>query len=184
MIRWNLAVGAVLLAAATSYGAEPRLPHQPPPRMAVATIDAQGSLEIAHVVFKPVWETKTKQAVYTVVRVIDGREVPEQRVHTFTYQESHDVPETRVTKIPPGAFWVHRDGELLDAAAAAEALSHSIPIVLNRGNPREQLEPFYLQFFKPGTVIVGIKPEPPTMVPPAAAPAPPAVPPAASPPGA
>jgi hypothetical protein len=146
--------------------------------MALGAIDERGNLAITTLTLKPVYETKTREEPYTIIREVDGRQIPEARVRTWTYQDCHYTRETRVTHVSAGNFWVHQDSKLLDANTAAELLSHSTPIVLARGEPQEQLDPFYLQFFKPGTVIVGMKADPPTAgPPPGPVPVPPATPP-------
>ena len=59
-------------------------------------------------------------------------------------------------KSGPGQYWVFQDGKLLDATAAAKLLNRSTPVVFAQfEKPKERFDPFYLQFFKPGTVIVG-----------------------------
>jgi hypothetical protein len=118
-----------------------------------------GRIHFVYVVIKEVWEMRQRQEPYTVSREEDGRIITENRVRTVAYPVCRYVSENRVDAQADGEFWVYRDGKRLDAATVAEVLSKKTPVVLTEMNqPGERLDEFCLQFFKPGTLIVGLGP--------------------------
>lgn len=132
-VRHALVAVLVLIAIAVSHGAEPDRPSQPTPKLGFGKILPGGDLEIG---------------------VLEDRFVP--LTYTSPVSSATDnVAQTRV-RIAPGKFWVRQNGNLLDAETAAKALNEARPIVLAELGQGQKFDPFYLQFFKPETILIGI----------------------------
>ncbi|MGO8691170.1 MAG: hypothetical protein ACLQLG_16230 [Thermoguttaceae bacterium] len=153
MKRSILVAGLLLLAACPLRGAQPTGPVGPMPQLGLATIGDQGNIEVAYIIVVEVWETATRHEAYTAA---DANGAPVQRVREVTARVVHLVPERRLKKVVAGKYRVCRDGKLLDPAAAAKLLEEPMPVVFaSFEKPKQQFDPFYLQFFKPGMLMVG-----------------------------
>ncbi len=157
MKRSILVAGLLLLAACPLHGEQPRPVLGPIPQLGLATIGDTGNIEVTYIIVREVWETATRHEAYTEA---DANGAPVQRVREVTVPVVHLVPERRLKTVAAGHYWVCRDGKLLDPAAAAKLLEEPMPVVFaGFEKPKQQFDPFYLQFFKPGMLMVGFAAE-------------------------
>jgi hypothetical protein len=139
----------------------PKYPTQPSPQLGLAKIDSESVLIITTISCREVEETVTQQVPYTVTRKINGQEVHETRVRTVVQKISRPVYETFSENFEEGNYWVSRDGKRLDSKTSTEILSKNTPVVIVKtARLPKSLDPFYQEFFKAGTLIVGAGKEP------------------------
>ncbi len=84
-------------------------------------------------------------------RILSSGELEFSRVPT----PMPNAAEWRSFRLSTGSFWVRQNGKLLDATAAAAVLKEAKPVVFAELNLNQEFDEFYLQFFKPETIIVG-----------------------------
>jgi hypothetical protein len=127
-----------------------KTPH--PPLVGYARVIGSGDIQIVHAFAKPVWETHTKQEVYTVEKNANGQIVPEQRVRTRTYQVKKYVTEQRVITAAARDFRVQRDGKPVGQSGLFEDWT---PVAFT--DIGTTLDPFYTQFLREGTFVVYLR---------------------------
>ena len=150
----------VLGCARWCMGAEgpPLTPADAPPDFGSAAVRDNGEMELTYQVFKPVYETRTKQVPYQMAKTVNGQTVYETHVKTVTYTATTYVCEQRVRPLPAAEFQVTRDDKRLDKDAAADALKQRIPVVIHKTKRLgQELDAFYRQFLKPGVLVVSIQ---------------------------
>jgi hypothetical protein len=163
-------VTLLVLFGAVAAAEEPGLPIGPLPQFGLAQIADGGRLEISHCISRPVYETREKEVEDIVKREINGQIVEQRVVRTVTYTTCRWVSDMRVRAFEPKVYRVAKDGTEVAPAAAAKLLAKPTPVVfLMVSGFHEEIHPFYVQFFKPGTVVIRVQ-QPPQ--PPADAPAP------------
>jgi hypothetical protein len=139
----------VLLAFAVSDAAEPTRPVQPMPMLGWARIRSSGELEIGSARTSLVPGTYTAPVPTTNAPLTPG---PGIGITPFPMNQ---VEEARV-RVAPQDFWVYQNGSLLGREAAANALREETPVAFAKLARNQNVDAFYLQFFKPSTVVVGI----------------------------
>jgi len=147
----------VVVFGIESEAAETRLPPQAPPGFGLATATSAGSIDIMHYeTSKRVRETITETVEETTAdgkRVLkDGKPI----LKKVQKEVMKLVPEEGHTIWGAEDFRVFRDGVRLDAEMLAELLKQPTPVVVYRSS--RLLDPFYLQFFKAGTLVVYVRP--------------------------
>lgn len=151
-----LMVGAISTAGA----AEPTLPtvSSPPPVHGDAQFVGNVLfLTRARIYFVP--ETRS------ATRVVDGRE----ETYQYTAYAQQNRPEDYTLAADDYRIYTV-DGLLLDAAAVAERLRFSTPVLV--ADSAKKVDPLFLQQYKPGTLIIYLRPGLPRPEPPPAIPAP------------
>lgn len=155
-------------------------PVGPPPSQARARF-AQGQLWVEYTVWKPVWETKSRD------EVVNGQ------TRTTTYSVSHQIPEQRLQPLAPGSYVARRvNGQAVAESEVARLLGEESRVL--HVQQEQPLEASYAQLYDPQAIVIhqtpatcdvggyggGVAPMaapqpadgPPAPVPPAPAPAP------------
>lgn len=136
----------------------------PAPAMAKARLADSGELVILHTDVVPEQVAETKKVVVTEFRteIVGGRsvaravEVPREIVVNTTKYTEKEVEK----KIAKDAFHVRDiDGKELSSDALAKSLTKEKPVLFIYG--KKPLDPFYADFFKPGTLVVYLHEAPP-----------------------
>ena len=149
-MRYLLSFAVLLVVVKLATAAEPfDIPIGPTPEYGRAEAKTDGELEIATVVSKPVWETRTTEVPYTVTKVIDGQSVTETRVKTVTTQVCRWVSEARMRRVAAKDCQVCRAGKKLSKTEYIELLQRATPVVISKG----PLQKFYRDFFKESVVV-------------------------------
>jgi hypothetical protein len=148
----HAAEGQVLLPEAR------QAPSRGSPKMARAKIGADGDLAITEIIENLIPEISVEDVPYTVVREIDGRRVQEQGVRKVPVQSNRLAKSEKEYLYRAVAFRVFRDGRILGRRTAQTLLGHQSPVVyFNAYNRNDQLDPFYVEFLKPGTIVIAIE---------------------------
>lgn len=137
----------VLFAAGSSFGADLVLPRQPTPQFALAKMLPGGDIDVVFTALTTGWDTTT-----TIENGPDGtaRSIP---VTSLVYKAQKCGERLR-----RGRYWVMRQGQRLDAHESQETLDEVTPVVLVLvRDVQAGIDPFYAQFLKSETIIIGAR---------------------------
>lgn len=177
-------IGCCLLFAVLSGAAYPgdpaagRLPVQSSPQLGVAVVDSHSGLTLITRTCHEVEEEIEEKLPVKETKTVNGQKTEATTIRSVRQTRLRLIRETTSERFEKEKYWVSRDGKRLDDKSIVETLAKDAPVVVVRGDYLpESLDPFYQDFFKAGTVVVGVgsKPRPPasagTVLPPTSAPA-------------
>lgn len=143
------------------------------PKMASAKIAESGELTILHTELVPEQFTETRKVTVTEFRteIVGGRQVakPVEVVREVSVASTRYLAKEIEIRIAKENFHVlGLEGQAIEGEALSKALANGKPVLFTYG--KKMIDPFYADFFKPGTLVVYLHEAPPG--PPAAAPVP------------
>ncbi len=151
MSRLSIIAIVALTSSVALHGAEPTLPRQRPPSFGIAVVRVREELLITRLDVKHVPEQRTK----AVQEVVDGKRIAK----AVPYVVYKPVWETAQRRNKAKDCLVFRDGVQLEEEMWTLLLTERTPVVVFDSD--QPPDPFYLQFFKAGTLVVCAPPSRP-----------------------